>query len=39
MNEIPISGIEQLLTKASELAEEKAAALKETKKETAAAKH
>jgi heterodisulfide reductase subunit B len=39
MNEIPISGIEELLIKASELAEEKATALEETKKETALAKH
>jgi heterodisulfide reductase subunit B len=38
MNEIPISGIEELLTKAAELAEEKPAALKDTKKETASAK-
>jgi len=39
MNEIPISRIEELLTKESALAEEKTAALKETKKETASAKH
>jgi heterodisulfide reductase subunit B len=39
MNEIPISGIEELLTKASEIAEEKATALKETKKETVSTKH
>jgi heterodisulfide reductase subunit B len=39
MNEIPISRIEELLTKASELAKEKVAALKETKKETASTKH
>jgi heterodisulfide reductase subunit B len=39
MNEIPISTIEELLTKESALAEEKAAALKETKKETASTKN
>ena len=39
MNEIPISRIEEFLAKGSELAEEKAPALKETKKETASAKH
>jgi heterodisulfide reductase subunit B len=40
MNEIPISRNEEsLLAKGSELAEEKVAALKETKKETASTKH
>jgi heterodisulfide reductase subunit B len=38
MNKIPISGIEELLKKETELVEEKVAALKESKKETASAK-
>jgi hypothetical protein len=39
MNKIPISGIEELLKKETELVEEKVAAQKETKKETASIKH
>jgi heterodisulfide reductase subunit B2 len=39
MNEIPISRIEELLKKETELAEEKVAAQKETKKETVSTKH
>ncbi len=39
MNEIPISRIEELLAKETASGEEKAAVLKETKKETASTKH